>query len=286
MADKRWISTDGNASSTASYSPSGVPVDFDSIYCDGSSNVDWVSNLNVFSVSLITQTRLWFQAAYLGNAGAVGNPLRASAKHLIHNGSGSVYHFAFSAAVNPYVVIDSPNQQDAYTLVDTDGAGGVNLTLAFLRGGSRIVDNSAIVVGTILVDNATAGIGPNVDIGLINNCLVYRQNGGYVVTKSKLGTDYAGTPGRANLDGGTLVYHKEGTGAWNIVEITGGRMEYNGTGSMTNCIVSGGILDMTKDSRAKTITKLTLMRGATFLTHQNITVTTLIDLRPTYPILP
>jgi hypothetical protein len=87
------------------------------------------------------------------------------------------------------------------------------------------------------------------------------------------------------LDGGLLVYDYTGTSGWNNVEVAGGRFEYNGTGTMTFCIVNSGVLDMTKDSRAKTITTLIIMPGSTFLTHDNITVTTLIDLRGTYPIL-
>ena len=43
---------------------------------------------------------------------------------------------------------------------------------------------------------------------------------------------------------------------------------------------------MMHDSRAKTITNLTLLPFATFNTHSNITVTNLIDLRSSSPILP
>lgn len=291
MADKRWVSTTGDLNAAASYSPSGVPVDLDSIHCDGSSNFDWLSNLSSFSPT-ITQTRFWFQAAYQGNAGAEGNPLKASAKYFIHQGSGSIVHHLFSGASNPYVVIDSPNTQDAYTLTDTDGAAGLTITLACLNGGVKLLDNDNIVVGRMIVGDGRSGqSNPIVDIGTVGSVVGYRQNSGYVVTKNPLGanvsTDYA------VLDGGTLVYHAQAhaTRKWARVEITGGRMEFNGVGvvatvNMDLCIVSSGTLDMTKDSRAKKITTLILMPGSTFLTHQNITVTNLVDLRGSYPILP
>jgi hypothetical protein len=285
MAKKRWVSTDGNLSTAASWSPSGVPIANDSIYFDGSSNLDVLAGLTAFaSVDL---DRIWIQAAYQGNIGADGNALDTQAKIIIHNGSGSLYHiFGIHSATTPdYVVIDSPNLQDAYTLTDTNGAEGVDLVLACLGGGVNIVDNSNIVVGTMFVGGGSFSNQPAVSIGAISGNLVYRQIGGYVITKRALGS--SGASGRAIIDGGTLVYSAEATAAlaWLNLEITGGRVEYNGLGAITSCIVSSGTLDMTKDSRAKTITKLTLLPGSQFLTHDDITVTTLVDLRPDYPIL-
>ena len=289
MADKRWVSTTGDLNAAASYSPSGVPVDLDSLYLDGSSNIDVMSNLTALSAGGISMTRVWLQSPYQGDFGADGNVFFASVKHLIHNGSGSLYHHAIAPVTSSYFVIDSPNQQDAYTLVDTDGAAGATMTLACISGGARIAEKvgaTGIVLRELLIGGRGGVFSPTVAIESFNSIITYRQSGGYVNMRKGLGSDFGGTAGRAILDGGTLVYDALGTSGWNKLEITGGRMEYNGTGTMTSCIVSSGTLDMTKDSRAKTIATLILMPGAVFVTHRNITVTTLIDLRDSYPILP
>jgi hypothetical protein len=291
MTDKRWVSTTGDLNAAASYSPSGVPVDLDSLHLDGSSNIDVLSNLTALSAGGMSLTRVWLQSPYQGDFGADGNVFYASVKHLIHNGTGSLYHHALSPLTSSYFVIDSPNQQDAYTLVDTDGAAGVTMTLACISGGVRIAERvgaTGIVLRELLIGGRGGSSAPIVAIESFNSIITYRQSGGYVNTRKGLGSDFGGTAGRAILDGGTLVYDALGTSGWNKMEITGGRMEYNGTGTMASCIVSSGTLDMTKNSRAKVITSLILLPGATFLTHKNITFGSpgLIDLRDSYPILP
>lgn len=283
MADKRWVSTTGDLNATASYTPSGVPGSGDSVYFDGSSNMDAFTNLS--ALSGFTIVRFWMQSPYQGDIGANGNPITIGPSHLVHNGSGSLYHASNGAA--SYIVIDSPNLQDAYTLTDTGGSAGLTNVWAVVNGSMIVLDSTNITLGTLLVGPGRSA-PPIVTIGKIAASFRLRQSGGYVVTKTPLGNNSA--TDRSVLDGGTLVYHAEGTAKWTQLEITGGRMEFNGGVIGGVCldegIISSGTLDMTKDSRAKTITKLTIMPGGSFLTHRNITVTTLIDLRDSYPILP
>jgi hypothetical protein len=284
MADKRWVSTTGDLNAAASYSPSGVPGAGDSLYFDGTSNMDVLSNLNALQSFAIT--RIWIQKAYQGNIGAVGNPMIVGPSHLVHNGSGSVYHE--SNGSSSYIVIDSPNLQDAYTLTSTGGSAGLTNVWAVVNGSMDVLDNTAnTTLGALIVGPGRVA-PPTVTIGRIAASFRLRQSGGYVVTKTPLGNNSA--TDRSVLDGGTLVYDVAGTAKWTQLEIAGGRMEFNGgvIGGVCidECVISSGVLDMTKDSRAKTITKLTILPGGEFLTHRNITVTTLIDLRGDYPILP
>ncbi|MFH1108732.1 MAG: hypothetical protein V1790_06010 [Planctomycetota bacterium] len=280
MADKRWVSTDGNLSTAASYSPSGVPTVGDSLFFDGSSQMDVVSGLTAFSAFDMTQ--IWTQSPYRGDIGADGNPLTAQVRWLIHQGSGSLFHAYKSHTSQAYVVIDSPNLQDAYTLVSTNGAAGVNMTLACLNGGIRILDNATSAIGTLLVGGKFTSRLPIVNIGLTSGVVTYRQTGGTVTTKTPLGISTS----HAIIDGGTLVYDAGATDDWAWMEIAGGYVQYNSAATLTRCTVSSGTLDMMGDSRAKTITTLTLLPGSRFLTHKNVTVGTLIDLRESFPILP
>ena len=288
MADSRWISTDGRLGTTTSYSPTGVPIVGGNLFFDGTSQMDVVDDLDEFA--LFAMNKVWVQRAYEGDIGADGNAWQLSAKYLIHNGAGSLFHDAVSGATTPYVIVDSPNMQDAYILTDTDGAGGIDYTWAILNGKVKVLDNSSTVLGNFLVGPGRTS-QPIVDIGLINSSVYYRQAGGLVTTKTALGS--SASTSRTIIDGGTLIYHADATGSkiWNKVEITGGAMIFNGLGvsggvHMGECTITSGTLDMTRDSRAKVITTLRLMPGANFFTHSNITVTNLIDLRGTQPVLP
>lgn len=291
MADKYWVSTDGNVTTAASWSPANAYASGDSVFFNELSQVDVTAGLSSLGAAE-PLAKAWIQKTYEGDIGANGNPWNLTATRLIHNGPGSIYHNSLTAglASKDYVVIDSPNMQDAYILTGTDGSGGLANTWAILNGAMRVLDNSTSVIGTLLVGPGRRA-APRVEIGAINSCAYFRQAGGTVITKTPLGSNAA--TNRAILDGGTLIYHKDATGAniWRNLEITGGHMVFNGltvSGGvhMTECTVTSGILDMTQDSRPKVITTLRLMPGATFLTHSAITVTNLIDLRSSQPVLP
>jgi len=129
-ADKRWVSGDGDLSAAASWSPIGVPGLNDSLFFDGSSQMDVVSHLGAFSG--VDKKLIWLTSAYDGYVGANGNPLTVPVAHLIYNGSGSLYHaFQSHSTQTTYIVIDSPNLQDAYTLAS---GGDANCILAILGG--------------------------------------------------------------------------------------------------------------------------------------------------------
>lgn len=277
MADKRWVSTDGDLNAAGSYSPNGVPTVNDSLYFDGTSQVDIITNLS--ALSAFNMTRIWFQSLYQGDGGAHGNALACKVKHLIHNGSGRLFHAYANHTQPTYVLVDSPNLIDAYTLV----SGGTTQLSIYCLGGHVNLLNNTGPMNTMLVAPRRFPSDVTVEIGSgVGNVTWYRQTGGYVTTKSDLGTSSGG----AIVEGGTLVYDAEGTDAWSELDITGGTVVYNGTGTLAQCVINNGTLDMTQDSRAKTITALIIMPGGIFLTHDNITITSKMDLRDSYPILP
>lgn len=279
VADSRWVSTTGDLSAAASYSPSGVPVANGSIYFDGSSQFDVVSGLTAFTG--IDLTRIWTQAPYQGNIGANGNPLLTGVKYLIHNGSGSLILRLEDHALHTDIIVDSPNIQDAFRL---ENSASALLNVYLLRGGSSISGTIAAIDNLYVCPSALSQqLNVTIDATFTSQTRYY-QNGGLVTTTVPLGT----ASGDCVVSGGLLIYDLSATGAWGRIIVTsGGRFEYDGTGALSRCLVeSGGVLDMLQDSRAKTITSLVLMPGSTFLTHANITVTTLVDLRDSYPILP
>mgnify|MGYP001567444883 FL=1 len=276
MADSIWVSATGNLGSAQSYSPSGVPIAAGSIAFTGqSSNFDVLSGLT--ALSGVDLTRVWTQSDYDGDIGADGNPLVTGVKRFIHQGSGSVWYSQEAHASLQSVVVDSPNQQDAFTLVVAD------VTKAnyyfFRNGGVHIADDqwaSQVFVGS----GVNAGF-PIVSIG--SNCLFtdYLQNSGYVTSKSCPGV------GSFILDGGIFVVDATVTATFGVpVHIAGGTLIYKGSGSLPLTIVSSGTLDMSQDSRTKVISNLILLPGSNYIKHDNVTETFLLDLRGTVPILP
>lgn len=280
MADKTWVSTDGNLNAAGSFSPSGVLASGDSLFFDGSVQTDVSSGLT--QPSTFDMVTVWTQRAYEGDVGAHGNPLTCQAKRIIVQGAGSFYHAYQTPIVDngTYVAVDSRNMQDAYTLTSTETATGLGLWC--VSGAATILD-AVTHINSIFVAPRGPGVRLTIGSGITTN-LNYYQCGGFVTTKSPLGS----ADRFAHLAGGTLVYDRAATSTWTAVTIkSGGRFVYNGSGQLTLAIVeANGILDMTQDSRAKTISILYLMPGANFLTHNNITVSSTVDLRGQVPILP
>lgn len=273
---KSWVSTNGDLNSAASWSPSGTPVVSDHWFFGDSSQVDVISNLS----ALLGGSRIWVQKTYEGNVGANGNPLVVYFNTMVHQGSGSIY-LNRTAYPTSFLTVDSPNLIDAMTItaVGATVPGDEELFVLCLSGGVEFLNDFGILYGLhVGSPQATVTIGSG--SGIIRH---YSQNSGTVTTKRPLGGTSASPRGRALVAGGTLTYDVSATTAWNDLEITGGRVVYNGTGALSNCIVSSGILDMTEDYRAKTISFLLLYPGATFLTHPAITVTQLIDARQSPP---
>jgi hypothetical protein len=274
MAIKTWVSTDGNLNAAASWYPSGVPTGDDSIYFNDSSQVDVVSGLT--ALTAIDITRIWIQPTYGGNIGAHGNPLAVQAARVIHQGSGSFYysHKTHSGYAGQ-IYVDSPNLQDAFHLAATQNTAA---WLYLRSGGANIANNTTI--GAIFV--IPGGIN-QVFLTIGSGCIYiaeYHQTGGTVTTKSELGH----TSG-AIIDGGLLVVDKSTTPTWDYLTLTGGTVQYNGSGNIIYATLMGGTLDMAQDNRAKNISVLRAYPGANFLTHDDITVLIPIDLRPDVPIL-
>lgn len=275
MTDYRWVSTDGNLNAAASFSPAVVPGATDSVYFDGTSDFDVLTNLNVWTG--LDLTRLWVQEGYDGDIGADGNPLVAGIHHIIHQGTGRFFLSPEQHGSVVYVVIDSPNQVDAFKLV-TQAPTGFGL---YCINGGVDISNSVTGIGTLFIAGRDSMNFPRVGIGSGVTVGNYIQRSGVVTTKSVLGTS------NCILDGGLLIADALGTSNWtNIINITGGTFQYNGSGNITQVMLANGTLDMSQDSRAKTITILVLLPGAEFITHNNITVTLTIDLRGSVPVLP
>ena len=280
MAKKTWVSTNGDINTAGSWSPNGVPISGDSIYFNDSSQADVISGLG--ALSGINITRVWIQDSYEGNIGAYGNPWLLRVGNLIHQGSGSLFYtHQVHGSLSSFVIIDSPNLIDAFHLAGVASPG----PYFYLLGGGAsfsdaVTDAYQIVVSPRASANATLDIGS----GLIDNYL-YRQTGGIVTTKSEVGyLTNGGLIGFAMVDGGTLIVSKEATAQFHGIDIVGGRVEYNGTGTLSLGIISSGILDMSQDSREKTISTLIVLPAGMFITHDDVTVTSYNDFRPLIPI--
>ena len=279
MADFTWISTDGNLTAAGSWSPSGPPAGADRISFDSSSNVDVLTNLSGITANL---DRIWLQDTYEGNLGASNAPVVIKGRRIIHQGQGSFWHkFTEHATLGSQIVIDSSNQQDAYTLAD-GGVTSFTFNLYCVNGGTRILA-AADNITAIFVGSRNSVTLPNVTIEAGSGTVsAFRQSSGVVRTSKDLGLSGYG----AAVDGGILIVESACADNWASIEVNGGIVQFNGTGTVSELYVWSGTLDMTGDQRAKTLPLLVLGPNASFLTHDNIVVTSMIDLRGKVPVLP
>ena len=258
MATKIWIGTDtgneGDWATAANWSPSGVPEAGDDVYFENSSQ----SVTEGFDQSAITLGSLHIAQSYTGYIGTASAYLQVSATVVeigSHSGPGTplgsgrlkialgsvqsaitVNNSAASAADTYRTPIQLTNTHAASTLTVNKGKVGfctgtgetgqlATLTLNYV--GNQSTD-AEVYVGSGVTLATVKKYGGKLDI----RCAVTTY------------TVYAGSD---------LI---AGSGALGTIYVKGGTVESNTTGTITTAEVSGGTLDLSKSSAARTITTL------------------------------
>lgn len=73
MADREWVSSDGNWGTAASWAPAAVPLDGERVYFTGTSQVDVTAGLTLgASNDAFVELNI---SGYTGSIGSIGNPL-------------------------------------------------------------------------------------------------------------------------------------------------------------------------------------------------------------------
>lgn len=237
MADKYWVGTDsgneGDYSTAANWSPSGVPTANDSVYITGSQSI--TAGLDQSSVELDDFIVL---PDYTGDIGSASGSLlidMADADRFEFSGRGTAYIDVGTAAITARV---------KQTKNASNGQSGLYLAGSAIA--SLIVESGSVE----LHDDATATVvdvrsGATLRVGTDATGTTIHNNGGTLY--------FDGTATTINNKGGTAYIR--GADALTTVKCTGGTVYCTTTGTVTNAQALGtGLIDFTGSSIARTVT--------------------------------
>lgn len=271
VADKIWISTTGDMNAVGSYSPAGVPGNGDSLSFPGSAfgGSDHSATVNTDALAGVTLAQVLSYPTYPGDIGTVAAPAEVgdvSTTSLVHQGSGTWY---IGRAVS-WACIDSPNAVLAAEFAVTN-------SITDVRGGHVVFRAGASVSRLGVMET-----GPSVTSvelkGTTTTFANVQMSGGF----ARCERDQVGASTLV-LNGGTWVQGQTSTEPFTNAQVAGGTFIYNGTGTLSKCIVLNGAVDFSQDTRAKTVAILKIHPTGDFVTNNNLTIISYWDLRQAIP---
>lgn len=277
MATRIWIGTDtgneGDWATAANWSGAAVPTDSDDVIFENSDQ----DVTEGFAQSAVTLASLTIKASYTGTIGTDASYLAIGATAVnIGQGEGDG---------SPKIKLNTGTVQTALTIYSTATATDDTLGAVQWKGthadnvvtvqsghlGVAMSGGEAATIATLNVGyttnqstDSTVWLGSGCTLTTIN------QTGGELVAQSNVTTftQYGGT---SSLEGTMTL----GTGT-----IYGGTCYYRSNGTCTTLVVTGGgVVDYSRNARARTVTNADVYSGATVLDPwKTVTWTNGIDL--------
>lgn len=267
MADPHWLGTTSAAFGTgANWSTASAPVDTDT----ATFNQFASGPIDGSDQSAIELAALYVWSTFIYNFGTNGTPLTIDATLVqIGRESGSATAGTHSGRIN----LSLPDIASTIEIFGTKTSAGSDSGKEPVRIKTGANANKLYFKGTGKVGIATDSIGDTAQFSEIALLAAGTMNVGVGTTLTK----WRQTAGVGNLfgaattlqqDAGTLYTY--GAGAYTTANI-GGTAYLQSTGTITALnIAKTGTVDMLKDSRAKTITTVTMYPGATFKWDPNV----------------
>ena len=274
MATRRWISTsDGNFTVATNWSGGAVPTSGDTVIFARNA-VDLDGGLGQSAVTNITMI---VEQSFTGRIGTIDSYLQL--------GCATVEIGRDDAGLNPpgsaRINLDVGTNSSIITIINTggipsdDGYQCVRLLAASastqIRARRGRVSLASLIGETATIDDIQWGDDAGTDT--INNVCEIGSGvtmddlnimGG--VAKVRCAVD------AVNVYGGRM--ETEGTGTIGTLRVRGGSVWSNSTGTITGATVSNnGTLDLSRSAAARTITTLTMADAARVITHPNVTLT-------------
>lgn len=257
----------------ANWSTGALPVVGDDVFIEDSET----SILYGLDQSAVTLTSLHITASYTGEIGLATTNETGPSNYPEYRlqelqvGATTVGIGSGNGIGSGRIRLDTGSNAAAIT-VHTTGIASDNDQYAFQWKGANAGNTLAIYAGSVGV--ATGG-GESATVATlrmsggdvrcasgVNLTTLERSGGGHMVIESSATT-------LNQSSGETLVL---GTGTLSTINIDGGRIDYRSSGTIVDVTLDGpdAILDFSVDLRPRTVTDLTLLRGALLDPHQTV----------------
>jgi hypothetical protein len=276
MATKIWLGNDtgneGDWSTAANWSPSGVPGAGDNVYFEDSAQ-DADDGLDQSAILLAS---LNIDQSFTGKIGTTSAYLQVGATKL---NIGYNYGPAVSLNGSPRLKIDLGTGVSTVTIYNA-AASATETSKPPIRlkcnNVGTIVDVRKGKVGIAYDTGETSSLATVISSYITakaSDAEVYIGSGVTLVTLTQPGGDVTLKCAATTVTsyGGTL--ETSGTGAITTMNAKGGTVTCNSTGTVTTCNIDGGLVDFTKAAAARTVTTMKLNPGGQLKRDSNLTIT-------------
>lgn len=273
MATKTWVGTDsgneGDVNTAANWSPSGVPINGDSIIVNGDTTQNMTGSLGTFASFLFPSFFVGPDANIdIGTANDAAGSLRFAATKLVNQGSGTFYYYFASANETAELICNSSNSELAMTWL----TGVVNtLTTGVLTSGHVTATGTGLNV-TKLFSSFRGAKDTDVRADLTSVApTVFYMGGG------RISIDVP--PPTLHLSGGVLTVTGTTGAVQPTIYISGNaKLIYDHILTVALVELRSGTMDLTQRSRELTITLLRRWPGTTLKTNDLVTITATEDM--------
>jgi len=251
--DVFWLGTTGDMSTVGNYSDGALPEAGDKLFFVGDYPNPPTSNMD--ALAAIDLDLVHIGKGFTADIGSSGSPLEVSADKVIHQGSGTLYYLDGDGTTD-WMVIDSVASGTAAVVAGTITQinamrglvqGTSDLTgvavLSVAPSAAVVIDAGAGTVAFLLVDGGS-GICSAVVTSLVMTSGKWTQEDEEIVT--------------AHIAGGTVNYNSPAS-----------------TGTLVTAYVGRqAIIDLTQNTKVKTITNLLAEPGSDVRYHEDFTTIT------------
>jgi hypothetical protein len=263
MATSTW--TNGAASndwSVAGNWDGGVPLATENVIFDGErSTADVTAGLDQSAVDIGS---LIIHKNYTGKIGVDGStPLQISADKIVQMGGQLFVKDGTGTIDHIYVEVD--RRSDGATTTEIDGDTVTRLTC--IKGNIKVLTGIGTIANLEVSYRNSQASDVNLEYQATGDTITnLYMNGGTV--------DVIGTVTSLFVEGGRYVHNQGAGGAVASMYITDGNVIYNDAATITLAVVMGGVLDLSQDTREKTITTLRVFpKGKAIVPSDTVTIT-------------
>jgi len=267
MADKTWVSTNGDVADPASWSPTGQPQPGDNLFIGPGTQTGLTVNANAFATVVFGIIR--FTKQFTGAIGGPGAPF-------VVNGD-SIAKFVFQGTGDAYFHID-PSGGAGTVIWDSDATlwstNRLGSTFIARRGIVNMSNSSD--ANTIIATTHPTGATPTINIfGDTGTTISTLFCGAGTVNAERSITSVRLSGGRINK-----TQKKSST-----IQMFGGvyQDDADDAGGNTFTII-GGVADFSQTPHAKTATLIEVFTGGDYVSNGSLTITSLIDARGETPL--
>ncbi|MCC6681632.1 MAG: hypothetical protein IT445_12085 [Phycisphaeraceae bacterium] len=248
----------------ANWEERAIPVASDDVIIQGSISILYGLDQSSIELDSFRVTN------YSGNIGGPGNPLKLDIENSTgifeYESTGIGYIDLGDSAISPLITGTSASST-GYGLYLTGGATGTLASVTVKKGRVALFTDTGVT-------KTITTIVQSYDSNPTSDTVVEIGDGVTLTTLQKTGGTCVLRTGATTVQNDAGQLRTEGSGAIATLNVLGGTVIPNSTGTITNLNAKSGIVDFTRSLAARTVTNATIDKGATIKADASVVTIT------------